>query len=322
MLATFRIWGVFVAIAGATIGVQFNGNAVAAQETPGASSTSQPPATFRSEIEVVALTVTVQQSDGSYVNELQRDNFAVFEEGVPQHVEFFGAQEVPIELVLMVDTSASMAARLPVIQKAAAGFVRALGARDAAAVMSFGPRAELRLPFTGNRTRIEDAIGSLRAGGTTGLYNALYVALHEFGAGMHTSDVRRRAIVLLSDGDDTSSLVTFDAVIERARRAGVALYVISLSRDPKLDRDGSVLLDRYEMQAMARETGAKAFFPMAVEELPLIYESIARELSHQYAIGYVPAARAADREFRRVAVVVNHPAAASVRTRTGYIAGS
>ena len=275
--------------------------------------------TFRSGIELVALTVTVEKPDGSYVSSLSHHDFRVFEQGVQQQVDFFGAGEVPIDLVLMIDTSASMTGRLDVAQRAALNFIRAVGPSGRVAVMAFGSRAEFLVPFTADRPALERAILALTPGGPTVLYNALYIAMKEFGTTQTEADFRRRAIVVLSDGEDTKSVVSFDTVIDEARRVGVAVYVIAL-RPESSRRQRQADTAVFEMRKLARETGALFFQPAVIEELDGVYGTIARELAHQYALGYVPADPDRATRFRRVAVLVDSPGA-RVRTRSGYIAG-
>jgi Ca-activated chloride channel family protein len=287
----------------------------------------QPDALYRTGVEVVAITATVEQADGSYLTDLQREQFTVLEDGVVQEIAFFGAGEVPIDLVLMLDTSASMRSRLSVAQRTAVNFVRSLGAGDRAAFMTFGSRSQVRRPFTLDRATLEEAIGEASAGGQTALYNAIYVALREFGS-LETGDaapaggnIRRRAIVVLSDGVDTASLVTFDRVMDLARRSGVAIYTISLRLGvTPAQAERPVAEADYEMRALARETGAKSFFPSQLNDLDGVYGSIARELAHQYSLGYVPTGPVKPGYVRRLTVQVDFPEA-RVRARTGYIAG-
>jgi Ca-activated chloride channel family protein len=149
------------------------------------------------------------------------------------------------------------------------------------------------------------------------LFDALYVALHEFGRAASRTDLHRRALVVLSDGDDTSSLVSFDSVLDQARRSAVALYMIAL-QSPAEDR--SVASGVYEMRRLAQETGGRAYVTSALEDLEGVYRTIAQELAHQYAVAYVASVAPTPNRFRRVAVVVDRPGV-KVRTRSGYVSG-
>lgn len=276
-------------------------------------------AVFRNGVELVALTVTVEDARGRYVSTLSADDFRVFEDGIQQQVQYFGGGEVPIDLLLMIDTSSSMFERIKLTRTAASNFVHALGSTDRAAVMGFASNARIVVPFTAERDVLENAIQRLTTGGNTALYNSLYVALKQFGTLDPLNDeVRRRAIVLLSDGDDTTSLVTFDSLLDLARRSGIAIYVISFGEHGQ-PNDHVVSQGVYRMRVLARETGAASFFPKTIVDLDGVYQEIARELAHQYALAYVPATAARRGQFRKVAVVVDQ-ADMRVRTRSGYIA--
>jgi Ca-activated chloride channel family protein len=233
--------------------------------------------TFRSAVDLVALTVTAERADGSYVPRLEAGHFRVFEEGVAQDVAFFGAEEVPVDLVLMLDTSGSMGARLGSAKRAAVNLIKAGRGDDRTVLLAFGARADVLVPFTADRPRLERAIQQLRAGGNTALYDALYVALQEFGRA-RGSDVRRRAVVVLSDGDDTTSLVSYESAIDQARRTAVAIYVIALQPATRPDERPTGKAT-YEMRRLAQETGGRSFFPAALEDLEDVYGTFARELA-------------------------------------------
>jgi len=273
---------------------------------------------FRNGVELVALTVTVEDKRGRYVSSLNAEDFRVFENGVQQHVQYFGGGEVPIDLLLMIDTSSSMYERIKIARTAATNFVKVIGPADRASVMGFASNARIAVPFTGERPVLEGAIKGLPVGGNTALYNSLYVALKQFDSlDSAPSEVRRRAVVLLSDGDDTTSLVSFDSLLDLARRSGTAVYVISFSAHGQ-PNDRVVDQGVYRMRVLARETGAASFFPKTITDLDGIYQEIARELAHQYALAYVPPVASKRGEFRKVAVVVDQ-ADVRVRTRSGYI---
>jgi Ca-activated chloride channel family protein len=273
-------------------------------------------------VELVVLAATVTQRDGSYVGGLGSEDFRIYEEGVEQKLALFGGSNVPVDLVFMIDTSASMSSRLPKAQRAAMNMVGTLQPTDAAAIMSFGVRSEVRQRFTSDRALLERAIRELRIGGTTALYTSLYVALKEFGTMADPSAFRRRALIVLSDGEDTTSLVPFDAVLTLARRLGVAVYPV-VARPPAERRqlDRRVLEADHNMQALARETGAQIFFLKEADDPDGAYRRIASELSHQYALGYVPSRSSTPGAFRRLSVVVDYPGGARVRARAGYIVG-
>jgi Ca-activated chloride channel family protein len=302
--------------------------ALAAVVTVGASvavAQDRPQArpTFRSGAALVALNVTVQDRSARFVSGLQPADFVVYEDGVKQDVRFFESSQVPFDLVVLIDTSASMRDKLPLVHDAASGFLKTLRPEDRGAVVSFANSVTVLQPLTEDQDLLQHAMGGMQAKGSTCLNNAVYIALKQFGQDARADgDVRRQAIVVLSDGADTASLVSFDEVIALARRMGVSIYTVSLQAPalgPIIDR---VAEDAdYTMKALAKETGAQSFFP-ALSGLKGVYASIAAELASQYSIGYVPANGQADGTFHRVNVqVVTRPELRS-RTRSGYTTGT
>jgi Ca-activated chloride channel homolog len=276
---------------------------------------------FRSGSSLVALNVSVQDDGQKYVGGLQSADFAVFEDGVKQNVQFFESTAVPIDLIVLIDQSSSMNDKLDVVHEAASGFLKTLREGDRGAVVGFADGVTVLQPLTADRGLLEQAVRTTTAKGSTALNNAVYIALKQFGQSAHAdAAVRRQAIVVLSDGEDTSSLVTFDDVLALARKAGVNIYTVGLQskvalREPvtrKYFSDADLA-----MKMLARETGALAFFPQP-GELKAVYGSIASELASQYSIGYVPANARSDGRFRRIVVQVVTRPALHPRTRQGY----
>jgi Ca-activated chloride channel family protein len=291
--------------------------AVWAQQPSWAAQAPESNPLFRSRVDLVALTVTVQDRDGSFVRTLGRHDFHVLEGGVEQTISVFGAGEVPVDLVLMVDTSGSMAGQLAAAQHAATILINSLSNKDRAAVFSFGGRITQSVGLTNDRAALTEGIRKMGAGGMTPLYDALYIALKEFGVPHGEIELRRRALVLLSDGDDNSSHVTFDSVLKLARQLGVGIYTVLLRSTPPPLADERSEVTAYEMKTLARETGAQAFAPLSSQNLDSVYASIAKELASQYSVGYIPQTRAAP-TFVRVTVLVDRSNSV-VRTRTGYV---
>jgi Ca-activated chloride channel family protein len=279
---------------------------------------------FRSGASLVALHVTVTGPDKRFVTGLDAGDFAVYEDGVEQNVQFFESNAVPIDLIVLIDTSSSMRHRMDMVHQAALGFIGTLRSGDRAAVVSFSDTVTIVQGLTGDRAVLETAIRSTKAQGGTALHNALYVALKQFGRGARDNNqVRRQALAVLSDGEDTASLIGFDDVLEVAHKSGVTIYPIALasgleSRSPSGSRYFSQ--SQYAMRRLAQETGAQAFFPARIHELAGIYAAIAEELSYQYSIAYASTNARLDGRFRRVSVRVTTRPELRPRSRTGYIA--
>jgi VWFA-related protein len=253
---------------------------------------------------------------------LRPDDFAIYEDGVKQEVRFFESSAVPLDLIVLIDTSSSMSHTIGTVHDAAAGFLATLRDADRGAVVSFADHVTILQPLTSDRAALQDAVRSTVARGKTSLNAAVYIALKQFGQHVRPGGaVRRQAIVLLSDGDDTSSPITLDDVLRVARTTGVSIYTVSLQSEPRegaRDRLHIAEPDR-ALRTLARETGGASFFPRA-NELKSVYRSIAIELASQYSIGYIPANERLDGRFRRVVVQVLTGNALRPRTRAGYLA--
>jgi Ca-activated chloride channel family protein len=279
---------------------------------------------FRSGSSLVALNVTVQGADAKYVTGLQTADFAVYEDGVKQDVRFFESSAVPVDLIVLIDTSSSMSDKIGIVHEAASGFLKTLRPDDRGAVVGFADSVSVLQPLTADHALLERAVRATVAKGSTALNNAVYVALKQFGMSARQDGTpRRQAIVVLSDGEDTSSLVSFDDVLAQARRMGVNIYTVALqskhAAQQLADQGGRRYFSQsdYAMKTIARETGAQSFFP-APTELKAVYGCIATELANQYSIGYSPVNLRPDGRFRRVVVqVVTHPELRP-RTRLGY----
>jgi Ca-activated chloride channel homolog len=276
--------------------------------------------TFRAGVEVVSLNVTVTDSAKRYVTGLDREAFEVYEDGVLQELSFFHRTAMPIALSVLIDTSASMEEQMATAQHAAVGFMRRLGSRDLAQVIDFDSQVQILQAFTGNVDALEAAVRRTTAGGSTALYNALYIALKELQRIRVTStdEIRRQAIVLLSDGEDTSSLVGFDDVLDLAKRSETVIYSIGLrGRDWRTSRGFKEA--EFVLRQLAQETGGRAFFVNQASDLARMYDQISDELASQYTLGYAPKNPRRDGQWRRVQVRVNQPNT-TARTKQGYYA--
>lgn len=285
------------------------------QTAPGAATA------FRSAVDLVALNVTVTDASRQFVGDLAEAEFSVFEDGVRQDVVFFRRQPRPISLSLLLDTSASMTHHLPVLQGAAKDFVRRLAPTDLGQIVDFDGQVHILQPFTSEHQKLESAILATEAGGSTALYNAIYVALSELAKQRTPGDnvSRRQGLIVFSDGEDTSSLVQFEQVLELARRAETAIYTISLKTAGSISDTRAVREADFVLRTLAQETGGRVFFPTRIDDLPGIYSQIADEISHQYTIGYTSSNTKRDGAWRRLLVRLSRPNA-TARTRTGYFA--
>lgn len=297
-----------------------------APDNASAPTSDVPAPLFRAGVDLVALSVVVTDQQQRFVTGLDANDFAVFEDGVRQDVSFFATQQVPLDLALLLDTSASMQDKMQTMQQAAVGFLNTLRAGDRAIIVDIKDSVRIAYPLGGDFREAHAAVRRTVARGGTALYNGLYLALKEMVKQRKANgDVRRQAIAVLSDGEDTASLVGYEDVMELAKQSGITVYTITL-KSAFAVRQASVTGRRYfsesefAMKALAQETGARSFFPAQIEELAGVYEAIATELANQYALGYSPKNGRTDGAFRRVVVRVADRPEVRTRTRSGYMA--
>lgn len=278
--------------------------------------------TFRAAIDMVLLNVSVTDKAGRPVLDLQPDEFSVFEDGRPQHVKYFQRSDVPMLTMLLVDVSGSMSVSLGAAQQASLGFVRSLGPSDLASVVPFESQMHPLVSFTRDEKALETAIRQIRAGGNTALYDTVYIALKELRrAGIEAEadgHPRRQAILLLTDGYDSSSLMGFDDTMDAAIRSDVAIYVIRLPGS-RFARPRGVETPDFVLGRFANQTGGRVYRSEEPSMLTGIYRQIKGELSSQYLLAYRSDDQRRDGRFRQIAIRLAR-AGLITRTRPGYVA--
>ena len=281
---------------------------------------AQQPA-FRSAIDVVSMNVTVTDSTNKYITDLTEKDFEIFEDGVKQDLTLFNRSNLPVALSLLIDTSSSMEDRMATAQDAAIGFIRKLRPTDLGEVIGFDSRAEVLQKFTSSTAELEQAIRKTVAGGSTSMNNAIYISLKGLKRIpiRQEEEIRRQAIILLSDGEDTSSLVTFEDVLDLARRSETAIYAIGLMEEGASGQSKGFREATYALRQITNDTGGRAFFPADVRSLATVYGQIYDELSSQYTIGYTSKNPRRDGAWRRLVVRVARPNV-QARTKQGYFA--
>jgi Ca-activated chloride channel family protein len=288
------------------------------------TSGSRPTAPFRSRTDLVALQVTVVDQDGRPVPNLHMEDFAVFEEGARQDVTLFATSSAPLDVMLLLDASGSMRVRMDAARAAAIDLVRTLRPGDRGALVLFSDAVRIAQPLTENHAQLETAIYGARPAGGTALHEALYIALRELARVRRPEgEIRRQALVVLSDGEDTTSRnVTQQDVLDVARRSAVTIFTIVPASEVALDPSERAARGgpgaEFNMRDLARETGGRAFTPAHAEDLSSAYRQIADELSQQYWLAYIAPNAAGG--FRRVSVQVVMQPQLRIRTRSGYFA--
>ena len=263
----------------------------------------------------VNLLFTVTDKRGRFVTNLAKDDFLIREGKHNQKIlEFVAETDLPLRLAILVDTSNSVRDRFKFIQEAAIEFIKSVvrPEQDRAAVVSFDTAAELQADLMSDVERLEGTIRALRPGGGTSLYDAIFFACRDKLLQDQPRHKFRRAMVILSDGEDNQSRYSRDQALEMAQKADVVIYTIS-TNNTSAAIDGDKVL-----KYLSSETGGATFFPFRVEDLSQSFENIASELRHQYNILYRPEPLRTDGSYQEVEVKVRERKGLMVRARKGY----
>jgi VWFA-related protein len=288
-------------------------------QTPLGPKASADGADTRIQVDVTRVNIlfTVTDKKGRFITDLKKDDFLVFEDKKPQSVmEFTAESDLPLRLAILIDTSNSVRERFRFIQEAAIEFINSVmrPKEDKALVVSFDTSAELVSELNDDPEKLAALVRDLRPGGGTSLYDAIYFACRDKLALEQPRHKFRRAMIVLSDGDDNQSQMTRDQALEMAQKADVVVYTIS-TNITRVETDGDKV-----MKYFAAETGGQAFFPFKVEDLSQSFENIANELRHQYNIYYRPEHMKTDGSYQPIAVRVKDRKDLVVRARKGYYA--
>ena len=273
---------------------------------------------FRGRVDLVSLDVCARDAAGRFLPDLAADDFLVLENGKPQQVSFLiPSGTVPLTAILLIDRSASMSGpKLERAVDAAVQFSRLLGPEDRLEIIAFNNRAQRVHSFDDDRRRVAASLASVRPTGSTSLYDALLVATNDLvRARANGLFETRELVIVLSDGDDTASLIGFDELQPVLRRHGALIYAASLREGTK----GEWLGANWPLLALARDTGARAVGVADLDALPKLYAEINSEVRHLYRIGYVSSDTRRDGRWRTVSVRVRS-GDARIRTRAGYYA--
>ena len=283
-----------------------SGRSVAAVALALWASCSALSAQFTSGVSLVEVYAAVTDGAGMPVSGLTRGDFTVLEDGEAQALSAFAEGDFPLSVALGLDRSFSMgAARLPVAISAARTFLGELQPRDQSMIVGIGSEIEVLAPLSTDRAAQMRALSAVKPWGTTGLHDAIIESIDAIQAAKG-----RRALILLSDGNDRYSKATSSEALERARRADVMIYPVAIGRTrPPLFAE------------LAALTGGRSSRPRTPAEVNGIMRTIANELRHQYLLGYTPsrAIVRGEEQFRTITVRVNRPSV-TVRARDGYMA--
>ena len=285
------------------------------QATPPPTAQQETPITL--DVTRVNLLFTVSDKKGRFVTDLAKTDFEIVDSKKPQDiVEFTAETDLPLRLAILIDTSNSIRERFRFQQEAASDFVNTVirPHEDRAVVVSFDTAPELVADLTDDTEKLNAAIKGLRPGGGTALYDAIFFACRDKLMQDQPRHKFRRAMVILSDGDDNQSRWTRDQALEMAHKADVVIYSISTNR-LGIESDGDKV-----MKYFAEQTGGQVFFPFKAQDMAQSFENIANELRHQYNVLYRPEPLKTDGLYHPVDVKVRGRKDLVVRARHGYYA--
>ncbi len=268
---------------------------------------------FKVGVETVFVSVSVTDPMNRYVVGLEKDNFKVFEEKVEQSVVHFSQQAAPISVAVVLDVSGSMKSNnnLQSARAALNRFLQSSNSEDEFCLITFNTRVSLVKPFTSETNTIESEAALMQPGGRTALYDAVYRGLEE----MKKAKNEKRALILITDGEDNSSRYNMQEVREFAKESNVQIYGIG--------EEGKLGYGRSEIQNIVALTGGRAFFPNSFNELDYYIDLIHSELRNQYLLGYVPSNKTHDGRWRRIKIRLDAPVGLPrllVHSREGYYA--
>jgi Ca-activated chloride channel family protein len=292
----------------------------AASESLAPVASDDPATTIHRTVNEVNVVFTVTDKHGRYVKDLKKNDFRVIDDSRPAEEvrSFHNETDLPLLVGLLVDASNSVRDRFKFEQESAIEFLNQTvrPKYDKAFVVGFDVTPEVTQDFTDNTEALSRGVRSLRPGGGTAMYDALYFACRDklLRAQQTQSGPVRRAVILLTDGDDNQSHVTREEAIEMAQRAEVIVYTISTNVTGARQRGDKVL------ERIAEATGGRAFFPFQITDVANAFAEIQDELRSQYALSYKPAGLIADGRYHTIEILAQNHKSLRVRSRRGYYA--
>jgi Ca-activated chloride channel homolog len=277
------------------------------------------PYAIRTNVDLVVLQATVRDHKGASVSGLSKENFQVYEDKVPQKIESFGHEDVPVIVGLVIDNSGSMRPKRADVIAAALTFVRSSNPEDQIFVVNFNEHVSLGLPrnisFTNDAVQLEAALSNRATSGMTALYDAIAVGLEQLQKGKWD----KKALIVISDGGDDASKYNLPQITSMVNQSTALIYTMGIFDDSDEDRNPHIL------KQLSRASGGEAYFPETLHEILPICEQIARDIRSQYTISFVPTNKKQDGTYRTVDVRAHDPSAIRrlfVSTRAGYTAPS
>jgi Ca-activated chloride channel family protein len=277
--------------------------------------------TLSVDVNLVLLHVSVQDEKGELIKSLKKEEFTVYEDKVQQEISLFREEDVPVSMGMVIDNSGSMRTKRERVNKAAMTFVRTSNPQDEIFLINFNDQVYIDQDFTKNQDDLRDVLEGIDARGGTALYDAIYLSLEHIREGKED----KKALLLISDGEDRDSRYKYETVLEFARESHASIFVIGLF-DKEGERSRAQKKAAKHLEEIAEETGGKYYFPESVDEVEAICTQVAHEIRNQYTLGYKPTNARRDGTWRTVSVKLNNSSTAKnskkpvARTKRGYYA--
>ncbi len=289
-------------------------------QAPSSAAQEPPDINLRVNTTLVVIPVTVTDASNRFVLGLGKQNFSIFEDGVRQTISQFAAEDAPLSVGLLVDTSGSMGTKLATSREAVAEVLKILNAGDEAFLIEFSDRAELAVPFTHDFAGIQEKLGAVESQGLTALLDSIEMGIRE----MKKARNPRKALLVISDGGDNNSRYTAQEIESLVREADVQVYAMGVFEPfSNLGLSEPELSGPKLLAEVAEQTGGRAFPARSFSALPAVARRIAIELRNQYVLAYSPTRRERDGKYRKVEVKLSPPQGLTqlkARWRLGYFA--
>jgi VWFA-related protein len=292
--------------------------AVRGQQTAPPKQQEEAPMIFRSETRVVVCNTTVVDKSGHLVTDLSQDNFAIYENGVPQKITGFKHEDVPVSLGLIIDNSGSMRLKRGGVEAASLALVKDSNPEDEVFVVNFNDEPFLDLPnrknFTNDITEMEQALTRIDSKGGTAMRDAIRLSIDHL---IEKASREKKVLVVVTDGVDNESTIPQDRLIRAAQQSGVLIYAVGLLEEEDRADAGKA---KKELNGLAEATGGETYYAKEVAEVDRIAHVVAHDIRNQYTIQYTPSNNTMDGTYRQIKVTVNAPGHLTARSRTGYYA--
>jgi Ca-activated chloride channel family protein len=289
----------------------------------GSAARDQEGFTIGVEVNMVSVPVTIRRPEGGFVKGLSKSAFRVYEDGIPQEIVFFAQEGLPARIALVLDTSGSVRTEWGTIKHATTQFVENFKQDDKFSLITFNTEIRLKMDWGRKTDRLDSILGSIYCKDNTKLWDAIWVVCENVFKGVQ----EKKALIIMSDGLDNESSVTFDEALQAAVRSEAALYIVSKTEAVRrlLEYEYNDIPQKYfanadlALRKLAYETGGRVLYPNTFGQLDNVYAQVYEELRNQYTVGYISTNTAKDGAYRHINVKVEAPGA-TISARPGYYA--